>query len=75
MFKNFPLWVYVKLIGDVAMYHDEIFEQALKDVQTESYKALKDEINTMEVKIERLLKNVLESSTFKAERDFNITAV
>ena len=57
------------------MYHDEIFEQALKDVQTESYKALKDEINTMEVKIERLLKNVLESSTFKAERDFNITAV
>jgi len=57
------------------MYHDEIFEKALNDVKEESYKALKDEISTMEAKIEKFLKNVFESSTFKAERDFNISAV
>ena len=57
------------------MYHDEIFEKALNDVKEESYKALKDEISTMEVKIEKFLKNVFESSTCKAERDFNISAV
>ena len=57
------------------MYNDEIFEQALRDVKEESYKALKNEIQTMEIKIERFLKNVFESSAFKAERDFNISAV
>ena len=57
------------------MYNDEIFEQALRDVKEESYKALKDEIQTMEIKIERFLKNIFESSAFKAERDFNISAV
>ena len=57
------------------MYHDEIFEKALQDVKEESYKALKDEISTMETKIERFLANFFESSTFKAERDFNISAV
>lgn len=70
-----PIWVYVKIIGDVQMYHDEIFERALTDVKEESYKALKDEISTMEMKIESFLKNFFESSTFKAERDFNMTAV
>lgn len=57
------------------MYHDEIFEKALQDVKEESYKALKDEISTMEMKIEKFLKCVFESSAFKAERDFNISAV
>ena len=57
------------------MYHDEIFEQALRDVKEESYKSLKDEISSMEFKIESFLKNFFESSTFKAERDFNISAV
>ncbi len=57
------------------MYHDEIFEKALNDVKEESYKALKDEISTMEIKIENFLKNFFESSTFKAEKDFNISAV
>lgn len=57
------------------MYHDEIFEKALNDVKEESYKALKEEISTMEAKIELFLKNVFESSTFKSERDFNISAV
>jgi len=57
------------------MYHDEIFEKALRDVKEESYKALKEEISSMETKIERFLNNFFESSTFKAERDFNISAV
>lgn len=57
------------------MYHDEIFEKALNDVKEESYKALKDEISTMESKIELFLKSVFESSTCKSERDFNISAV
>ena len=57
------------------MYHDEIFEQALKDVKEESYNALKDEIFGLENKIERFLKNVLECTTFKSERDFNISPV
>ena len=57
------------------MYHDEIFEKALKDVRAESYKALKEEISTMEAKIDKFLNNFFESTTFKAERDFNISAV
>lgn len=54
------------------MYHDEIFESALKDVKEESYKALKSEISSMEATIERFLKNVLECTTFKSEREFNL---
>lgn len=57
------------------MYHDEIFEKALKDVKEESYKALKNEISSMEVTIERFLKNVLECTTFKSEREFNLPAI
>ena len=57
------------------MYHDEIFENALRDVKEENYKALKDEISSMEATIERFLKAVLESSSSRAERDFNIPAV
>ena len=57
------------------MYQDEIFEKALRDVREESYNALKNEISTMEDKIERFLKNFFECSTFKSERDFNISPV
>ena len=57
------------------MYHDEIFENALKDVKDESYKALKEEISSMEFVIERFLKSVLECTTFKSERDFNMSAL
>ena len=55
------------------MYHDEIFENALKDVKEESYKALKEEISTMESTIEKFLKCVLGCSTFRSERDFNFS--
>ncbi len=57
------------------MYHDEIFENALKDVKEESYNALKAEISTMESNIEKFLKCVLNCTSFKSERDFNVTSV
>ena len=57
------------------MYHDEIFENALKDVKEESYKALKKEISTIECAIERFLTSVVECTTFKSERDFNMSAL
>lgn len=57
------------------MYHDEIFENALKDVKEESYKALKNEISSMESTIEKFLESVLNCTSFKSERDFNVTSV
>lgn len=57
------------------MYHDEIFENALKDVKEESYKALKNEISSMESTIEKFLKSVLNCTSFKSERDFNVSSV
>ena len=45
------------------MYHDEIFENALKDIREESYKALKEEISSMETTIERFIKNILECTS------------
>lgn len=57
------------------MYHDEIFENALKDVKEESYKALKDEISTMEATIDKFLSLFLSSTSNRAERDFNVSAV
>lgn len=57
------------------MYHDEIFENALKDVKEESYKALKDEISTMEARIDKFLGMFLGSTSSRAERDFNVSAV
>ena len=57
------------------MYNDEIFENALKDVKEESYRALKEEISTLELKIEGFLQKVLECTTFKSEREFNLPAV
>lgn len=57
------------------MYHDEIFENALKDVKEESYKALKNEISLMEATIEKFLKSVLNCTSFKSERDFNVSSV
>lgn len=57
------------------MYHDEIFENALKDVKEESYKALKNEISSMEATIEKFLRIVLNCTSFKSERDFNVSSV
>ncbi len=57
------------------MYHDEIFENALRDVREESYKALKEEISSMESTIERFIRNVLECTSSKSERDFNVQSL
>lgn len=76
MLEKMPIWEYVVVEKEIClMYHDEIFENALRDVKEESYKALKDEILSMESTIERFLKNVLECTTFKSERDFNVTSL
>jgi len=53
------------------MYHDEIFENSLREVKEESYRALKNEISSMEAAIEKFLNNILECTTARAERDFN----
>ena len=57
------------------MYHDEIFENALRDVKEESYQALKQETSSMESAIERFIRNVLECTSSKSERDFNVTSI
>ena len=57
------------------MYHDEIFENALKDVKEESYKALKEEISTVESAIEKVLRCILNSTSFRSERDFHVSSV
>ncbi len=57
------------------MYHDEIFENALREVKEESYVALKKEISSMEATIERFLTNVLGCTTSLAERDFHISTM
>ena len=57
------------------MYHDEIFENALKDIREESYKALKEEISSMESTIELFIKNILECTSSRSERDFNVQSL
>ncbi len=57
------------------MYHDEIFENALKDVKEENYKALKAEISSMEAAIEKFLKPIFECTSSCAERDFNVSSI
>ena len=47
------------------MYHDEIFENSLREVKAESYRALKQEISSMEKLIERFLNNVLNAQAQK----------
>ena len=53
------------------MYHDEIFETSLREVKEESYRALKQEISSMECMIERFLKNVFNTTGARADRDYN----
>ncbi len=57
------------------MYHDEIFENALRDVKEENYKALKKEISSMELAIDKFLKIIFECSSSRAERDFNVSSI
>lgn len=57
------------------MYQDEIFDNALKEVKEESYRALQSEVKTVESVIERLLTQLLECSASISERDFNVCGV
>lgn len=57
------------------MYNDEIFESALKESREDSFKELQCEVKTVERVIERLLTQLLESSSFVSERDFHVCAM
>ena len=57
------------------MYHDEIFESALKDAREESLRELKGEVKTVEMVIEKLLTQLLECSSSISERDFHVCGV
>lgn len=57
------------------MYHDEIFETALREAKEENYMALREEISSMECAIERFFKSVLECTTSLSERDFNVSSI
>ena len=55
------------------MNHDEIFNTALREVKDEKFEALKEEICTMEIAIEKFLNNVLECTCGVLERDYTKT--
>ena len=57
------------------MYQDEIFENALKEAREENYKALREEVSTVEKLIEKMLSQFLECSTSIAERDYHVCGV
>jgi len=57
------------------MYHDEIFESAVREVKEENYIALKEEISSMERAIESFLSNILECTSSLSERDFHVSTL
>ena len=57
------------------MYQDEIFENALKEAREENYKALREEVSTVEKLIEKMLSQFLECSTSISERDYPVCGV
>lgn len=57
------------------MYHDEIYENALKEAKEESFRQLQEEVKTVERVIERLLTQLLECSTLNSERDYNVCGI
>lgn len=57
------------------MYHDEVFENALQEVKSESFTALKEEISSMECAIEKFLTNILECTSSISERDFHVSTL
>lgn len=57
------------------MYHDEIFETALREAKEENFVALKEEISSMECAIEKFFATVLECTSAMTERDFNVSSL
>lgn len=57
------------------MYNYEKLQQNIKSRKEEEFKALKSEINSLEAFFEKYLKIFFESSSAKAERDFNVTSL
>lgn len=57
------------------MYDYETLKANIQSKKEEDYKALKSEINGLEAFFEKYLKIFFESSSSKAERDFNVTSI
>lgn len=57
------------------MYHDEIFENSLREVKEESYRSLKREISAMETAIEKFFKDIFECTAMVSARDFNTMSI
>ena len=57
------------------MYHDEIFENSLREVKEESCRSLKKEISAMEKAIEKFFNDIFECTTIVAARDFNTMSI
>ena len=54
------------------MYHDKLFNSALREVKDESFQALKEAVISMERAISKFLDEILECTASIAERDFNL---
>lgn len=54
------------------MYHDKLFDSALREVKDESFQALKEEVISMERAISKFLDEILECTASIAERDFKL---
>lgn len=54
------------------MYHDKLFDSALREVKDESFQALKAEVISMERAISKFLDEILECTASIAERDFKL---
>lgn len=57
------------------MYNYDELQENIKAKKEEDYKALKEEINSIESFFERCFKVIFESSSSKAERDFNVSSL
>ena len=57
------------------MYDYEELQQNIKTKKEEEFKALKEEISGIENFFEKCFKVILETTSSKAERDFNVSSL
>lgn len=57
------------------MYDYDELKQNIQAKKDEDYKALREEINGIEAFFERCFKVIFESTTSRAERDFNVSSL
>lgn len=57
------------------MYYDELFEKALLQAKEENLAELKAEVADLQRNFENFLNKFFNSTTHRAEEDFNVTAM